>query len=180
MTRFRIVVGNSFGVAGLVYVIMTAFGFLTFGGSCDGFILNNYSVKDELLTVCRAMIAFSLLFTYPITFMGFRDGVLDILELPVEKQTSMNINIITFALVAIVTILASMITDLGYVNAVGGGTLAAAIVFVFPYLMYSAAVKNQPVPPTPAQRIEVKCAFGLMILGVVMGLVGVLVELRHE
>jgi hypothetical protein len=155
-------------------------GYLTFGGNCSGYILNNYSVNDGLATICRVAIAFSILFTYPITFMGFRDGVLDIIQLPIEQQTSVNINIITLVLLAIVTVLASFVTDLGYVNAVGGGTLAAAIVFVFPYLMYSAAMKAQPVPPSQAQRMEVSFAFGLLSVGVIMGLVGVIVELQNE
>lgn len=159
---------------------MTFFGYLTFGGNCSGYILNNYSVNDRLATICRVAIAFSILFTYPITFMGFRDGILDIVELPIEQQTSANINIITLVLLAIVTVLASVVTDLGYVNAVGGGTLAAAIVFVFPYLMYSAAMKAQPAPPSQAQRMEVSFAFVLLIIGVIMGLVGVIVELQNE
>lgn len=112
--------------------------------------------------------------------MGFRDGVLDIIQLPIEQQTAMNINIITLVLLTIVTVLAAFVTDLGYVNAVGGGTLAAMIVFVFPYVMYSAAMKAQQVPPSRAQRMEVSFAFGLLIVGVTMGLVGVIVELKNE
>ena len=158
---------------------MTAFGFLTFGGNCDGYILNNYSTNDKLATICRVAIAFSILFTYPITFMGFRDGVLDVLELPQSQQTSTNINIITIFLLTVVTILAAIFTDLGFINAVGGGTLATVIVFVFPALMYNAAIKEQVEPVTQDQRREVKFAFGLMVLGIVMGIIGVVVELQH-
>lgn len=39
MARFRWVVGNAFGFSALVYIVMTAFGFLTFGSNCDGYIL---------------------------------------------------------------------------------------------------------------------------------------------
>eukprot|EP00934_Nitzschia_sp_Nitz4_P005942 Nitzschia sp. Nitz4//scaffold16_size188269//49272//50926//NITZ4_001782-RA/size188269-augustus-gene-0.75-mRNA-1//1//CDS//3329538490//5932//frame0 len=178
MPRFRFVVANAFGFSCVVYTLMTMFGFLTFGANCDGYILNNYSVHDELATICRIAIAFSVLFTYPIAFMGFRDGILDIIELPTEKQTSANLNIITLVLLAIVTFAAALVTDLGYVNAVGGGTLATAIVFVFPALMYQAAVESQSEEPTPEQQREVKMALVLMVVGVIMGLIGVIVEVR--
>jgi amino acid permease len=178
MTRFRIVVANAFGFSSAVYVLMTAFGFLTFGGNCDGYILNNYSTNDHLATTCRVAIAFSILFTYPITFMGFRDGVLDIIELPQPQQTSTNINIITIFLLIVITILAAFVTDLGFINAVGGGTLATAIVFIFPAVMYRAAVDAQVHPPSRFQRLEVRFAMGLMVLGVLMGAVGVVVELQ--
>ncbi len=137
LARFRVVVvGNAFGFSSLVYVLMTAFGFLTFGGNCDGYILNNYSTNDHLATsICRVAIAFSILFTYPIAFMSFQDGILDILELPMEQQTLTNMDIITIFLLIIITILAALLKDLGFINAVGGGTLETAIVFVFPALM---------------------------------------------
>mmetsp|Transcript_40699 Transcript_40699/g.85505 ORF Transcript_40699/g.85505 Transcript_40699/m.85505 type:complete len:482 (-) Transcript_40699:249-1694(-) len=174
--RFRIVVGNAFIFSSLVYVWMTAIGFLTFGGNCNGYILNNYSTNDRLATICRLSIAFSILFTYPITFMGFRDGVLDAIDLPQEKQTSSNINIITIFLLTIITILAAICTDLGAINAIGGGTLATLIVFVFPYLMYRKAVGENS---TIEERREVSFALLLMLVGVLMGIVGVVVELHH-
>lgn len=108
--------------------------------------------------------------------MGFRDGLLDVIELPQEKQTSTNINFVTIALLTIVTILAALCTDLGVINAVGGGTLATLIAFVFPALMYRAAVADMP---TKGETREVRFALGLMIAGVLMGIVGVVVELRH-
>lgn len=180
MNRFRMVVGNAFGFSSFVYVLITCFGFLTFGGNCDGYILNNYSDKDSLATICRVAIAFSILFTYPITFMGFRDGVLDCLSLPMEKQTSTNVNIITVTLLFIVTSLAILVTDLGFVNAIGGGTLATAIVFVFPALMYRAAVRGQSIPDIPGQECEVKFAMVLMVVGVIMGAIGVVVEVQRQ
>ena len=180
MKRYRTVVGLAFGASSLVYVLMTAFGFLTFGGNCNGYILNNYSVNDPYATFCRVAIAFSVLFTYPITFIGFRDGVLDVLELPPSQQTSNNLNVITIFLLTVITILAGIFHDLGLISAVGGGTLATAIVFVFPALMFRAAIENQHQPPTPAQLREVKFAMGLMVMGIFMGCVGVWVELQRR
>jgi sodium-coupled neutral amino acid transporter 11 len=38
-------------------------GFSTFGGACNGFILNNYSTKDSLMGFSRVAVAFALVFT---------------------------------------------------------------------------------------------------------------------
>ena len=180
MKRYGILVGIAFGSSAVVYIVMTAFGFLTFGGNCDGYILNNYSTNDPLATLCRVAIAFSVLFTYPIVFVGFRDGILDVLELPSSVQTSNRMNVLTVVLLVIITILAGFCRDLGFINAVGGGTLATAIVFVFPAFMFRAAIFNRLEPPTRKEEIEIKLVMILMVVGVIMGVVGVYVLLQHE
>jgi amino acid permease len=181
MKRYRTVVGLAFGVASLAYVLITVFGFLTFGGNCDGYILNNYSTNDKLATFCRVAIAFSILFTYPIAFIGFRDGILDVLKVPTDQQTSNNINLITVVLLTLITILAAIFTDLGFISAVGGGTLATVIVFVFPALMFRAVVKHPQMQPTTiGLEKEVQFAIGLMAVGILMGGIGVWAELTME
>lgn len=104
---------------------------------------------------------------------------MDILNLPEEKQTSANVNILTLVLLATITSLAVVTKDLGMINAVGGGSLATLIVFVFPALMYRAAVDHQVAPPTRAQRREVTFAMTLMVVGLIMGAIGVVVELAR-
>ena len=180
MKRYGILVGIAFGSSSLVYIVMTAFGFLTFGGNCDGYILNNYSTNDPLATLCRVAIAFSVLFTYPIVFVGFRDGILDVLELPSSVQTSNRMNVLTVVLLVIITILAGFCRDLGFINAVGGGTLATAIVFVFPAFMFRAALRNRLEPTTRKEEIEIMAVMVLMVVGVIMGVVGVYVLLQYE
>lgn len=175
--RFRMVVSHGFGASTILYIVIMCFGFLTFGGNCDGYILNNYSPHDPVMTTSRIFIAFSILFTYPVTFFGTRDGVLDILELPQEKQTSTNMNIITVTLLIIITVLAAVTTDLGLVNAVGGGSLATLIVFVFPAVMFSAAIDHRAAPPTAGEKREVTFAMILMVLGLIMGAIGVVVAI---
>ena len=54
---------------------------------------------------------------------GFRDGIIDVLAVPRELQTANNLNVLTVALLLLITILATFLEDLGMVTAVGGGTL---------------------------------------------------------
>ncbi|EED91244.1 amino acid/polyamine transporter, partial [Thalassiosira pseudonana CCMP1335] len=72
--RFSHVANVSFGISALVYFAIGAFGYYTFGDNTNGFILNNYSTKDELATLCRFAIAIALIFTYPLPFIGTRDA----------------------------------------------------------------------------------------------------------
>jgi amino acid permease len=194
--RFRKVVTYSFGASSIVYIFITAFGFLTFGKNCDGYILNNYSTKDSLATFCRVSISVAIICTYPLAFIGYRDGVLDLLQVPAEKQTSGNLNLVSFVLLSFVTVIAMLVKDLGLINAVGGGTLATAIVFVFPTLMYRQAVRrkhfdevnlvdeetseDEDERPTPEEKREVIFAQTLMCMGIVMGLIGVWMAISNE
>ena len=51
-----------------------AAGFLTFGGACDGFILNNYAPTDRLAQLARVAIGSQIVFTYPFIHVGLRDS----------------------------------------------------------------------------------------------------------
>jgi amino acid permease len=117
--KFTGVLGSSFGLSGVIYICIALAGFMTFGGACDGYILNNYSPQDPLATLCRIAIAFSVLMTYPICFIGFRDGVLDMLHIPPEDQTDFGLNALTLFLLACVTTTACFVTDFGVINALG-------------------------------------------------------------
>jgi amino acid permease len=176
MKRFTVAVEASFGFAALIYIGIASFGFLTFGGHCSSYILNNYSTKDPLATISRLAVGVSSLTTYPIAFIGFRDGVLDVLEVPLEKQTSWNLNALTLVLLTFLTVTALFITDLGFINAVGGGTLATAVVFVFPAIMYrrAAGADNRH----HENHGEVAFALALAFVGLVMGVFGVWVAIH--
>jgi len=177
--RFATVSATSFFISSSIYAIIAAFGYLTFGGNSDGYILNNYSTNDNVATICRASIFVSVAFSYPIVFIGFRDGVLDLLNVPMSKQTAGNLDALSIVLLAIITLLASFVRNLGVVNAVGGGTLGTVIVFVFPTLMFASCINDLGSEATSRQRLEVKVCFGMMSFGIVMGCVGVVHSLTE-
>lgn len=66
ISRFTSCVGGAFGLSALVYMAIASAGFLTFGGHSDNYILNNYSARDPLATLCRMLIGISTLTIYPI------------------------------------------------------------------------------------------------------------------
>ena len=61
--RWNTVVGTSYGISILFFIGIAVMGFSTFGGNCNGLILNNYSTKDTLMGFSRVAVAFALVFT---------------------------------------------------------------------------------------------------------------------
>jgi amino acid permease len=167
--RFTLAVSYSFVFSALVFIAITCFGFLTFGSNTSSYILNNYSPHDSVMNASRVTIAISVLTTYAMAFISFRDGVMDCLDRPSAQQSSQTLDRVTVLLLSIMTVIAMFVTDLGLINAVAGGTGATAICCVIPVVMYRQVIVNQVGKETP----EVWLAMFLMAIGVVLGVVGV-------
>jgi amino acid permease len=168
MKRFNQVIAWSFGTAIALYATITGFGFLTFGGAADGLVLNNYSTADKLMSLSRIAVAISITFSYPLIFVGSRDGIMDLFN--VKNRSNKIMNGLTVGLLAVVTALASKLTDLGVVAAVGGATFGTALVFVYPVIMFlKSSIRTKE--ETPA-------AVGIGALGVLMGIIGTYLSVK--
>lgn len=136
------------------------------------FILNNYSSRDPLAIVSRLAVGISTLTAYPIVFHGVRDGVFDVLEIPFAEQRREKSRQVTYVMLAVLTLTAIFISDLGLINAVGGGLVTTPIVFVFPTLMYKAAANMKLDGSSSEHRIEIGFASVLTLIGIFIGVVG--------
>jgi amino acid permease len=177
VVRYAKVVVSSFSISAFYYVFVTSFGFLTFGGASAGMILNNYSTHDILASISRACVGFSLIFGYPLIFVGFRDAMLDVFLIPQELQTAANLNAITIVLLTLITILAMFLEDLGVVVAFGGGGLSTIVVFIVPTLMFNKSIELLGDKATPQHKQETILATLLMYFGTFIGVVGVVLAL---
>ena len=176
--RYTKAVIGSFGLSTFIYIAIASAGFLTFGASSDSYILNNYSPRDPIASGCRLLIMISVLTIYPIAFIGFRDSVIDVLNVPIEQQTSTYLNTLTVLMLALITLIATFVTDLGVINAVGGGTVAVAMMSVFPTIMFHKAIQDLGATAVWWQHVEVSVAFALMVIAVILGVGGVTMELK--
>jgi len=167
--RFLSVVKASFGFSIAIFAAMTSLGFLTFGGACSGVILNNYAATDKLMGISRIAVAVSLIGSYPLAFVGARDGVLDLFK--VKNRSNLTLNALTVGLLTGVTGLALVIPDVSFVLSFFGATLGNAIIYVFPAIMFRGAVKKMSNASIALKR-EVNIALGSAGFGIVMGLVG--------
>jgi Transmembrane amino acid transporter protein len=153
-------------------MVVAVGGFLTFGSHLSGLIPNNYSHSpyDPLVTASRAAVALSIIFSFPLPFVGFCDGMLDALKVPVEDRTDDTLKTLSLGLLTAVTLAACLIQDLALVLSVGGGTLSTIVASVFPALMFHAAVESS----NDAQReLDANLALGLMLSSVAIGATGV-------
>ncbi|GMH89492.1 hypothetical protein TrVE_jg5671 [Triparma verrucosa] len=166
--RFNKMVTLSFTACISIFIAVTSIGFLTFGSNSAGLILNNYSERDGLATACRIALALSIVFSYPLTFVGIREGIFDLSKTSdadrVKKSTPLSLGIL-----AVVTCIASQLKDLSFVLSFGGATLGNSIVFLFPSMMFAAAVKKMGRKDLEG---EVKVTKAVGALGIVMGIIG--------
>lgn len=182
--RYEKVVNWSYLVSGVVFLLVAATGFLTFGMSSSGFILNSYSSFDPLITISRVALAFSIALTYPLPFFGLRDGVLDVLQVPQEQRTNKFNAILSVGLLLAVTIAAYFVKDVALVLSVGGGTFSTAISSVIPTLMFRSAVQqlgsevNDDGGLKTQNHFDARLSLVLMWICVAIGASGVVIALE--
>jgi len=176
--RFNTVVATSFSVSSLTFAGVAALGFLTFGSNSAGLILNNYANADPLASLSRIAVALSIVFSYPLTFVGIRDGLLDLASVPGEKRTNALLDKLSVVILAAVTGLALKVKDLSFVLSFGGATLGNAIIFVYPVCMFVKAVRNMGDKASDSLKREVPLAISIAITGVGLGIVGTKMALK--
>ena len=151
---------------------MAAVGFLTFGSNSNGLILNNYSNSDVLMNLSRIAVAVSLVFSYPLVFVGTRDGFLDFANVSVEKRSDSLLTQVTLIGLVLITLLALVLDDVSFVLSFAGATLGNALIYIFPALMFRRMVASMGDKASAGLKKEVLFAMCGCYLGVVMGVIG--------
>jgi solute carrier family 38 (sodium-coupled neutral amino acid transporter), member 11 len=127
-----------------------------------------------LAKLCRLAIGASIVFGYPLTFVGIRDGVLNLLG--IKKPSERTQTLTTLCLLTIVSTLAVFLRDVGFVVSFGGALLGSAIIYIFPAIIFiktmAQKVQSGEIKETPAVRNEVALNKGIAGLGVVMAIIG--------
>lgn len=172
LARFNTLVATSFGVSIAFFSAACALGFATFGKASVGFILSNYSPNDSLIGLSRIAVAFALIFTYPLVFVGCRDGFLSLTKVAKEKQTDSFLNTVTIGLLTCITIAACILKDLSFVMSFGGATLGNSLIYVFPAIMFRKVVKDMGDGASAALKNETYFATFSMLLGICVGAIG--------
>eukprot|EP00316_Scyphosphaera_apsteinii_P008303 CAMPEP_0119346798 /NCGR_PEP_ID=MMETSP1333-20130426/108191_1 /TAXON_ID=418940 /ORGANISM="Scyphosphaera apsteinii, Strain RCC1455" /LENGTH=452 /DNA_ID=CAMNT_0007359317 /DNA_START=187 /DNA_END=1545 /DNA_ORIENTATION=- len=177
LPRFNLVVAGAFGLAALLCGSIMAGGFLTFGAASQGLILNNYATSDKLAFLARLGIGLSIIFSYPLNFVGLRDGVLGLFgwRKLAERRTDVHV-LATLALMIGVNGAAFFLKDLGLVVAFGGAILGSALVYIFPALMFIGY--QHSLPTEKRAKGELALNYGLAGLGGFLGVVGAFMSLK--
>lgn len=183
MARFNKVVFTAFGAAIFFFNLIMGAGFLTFGGNAQGFILNNYSNADILATMSRLGLAIALITSYPFPFSSMRDNIMDIMNKTGEARDKV-FKPITYLSVAVLTALAIVLKDVGFVVSVSGALFGCAVLFMIPMIMNISLIKknakNMGKSLTGGNKLEIATNVGLIITGIVMAIIGVAVSVLRQ
>lgn len=178
LPRYNKMVSASFLASVVTMTAVTAFGFLTFGGSSSGYILNNYANSDRLAALARIFVASSIVFSYPLCFVGLRDGIREMRGVMPEEtrgRTAWTIGLLGFT-----SLISLKLTDLGFVNSFCGALVGSGIIYVFPSFMFLRAARTQikigAQKLTNALRREMAANTSIIVTGVVMGVLGATVS----
>ena len=152
--------------------LIMAFGFLTFGGSSGGVILNNYSTVDPWATVCRLLVAICVLGGYPFLLSACRGEAMELYKRKTQKPATRKVeNNITRILLAVLASGGLVMKNAGFVVGLNGALIGSAIVYVFPSLLFLAQTGKST---QLTRRIKLErwfCRF-LIAFGVAVGLAG--------
>eukprot|EP00747_Dinoflagellata_sp_TGD_P110205 gnl/TRDRNA2_/TRDRNA2_170895_c2_seq4.p1 gnl/TRDRNA2_/TRDRNA2_170895_c2~~gnl/TRDRNA2_/TRDRNA2_170895_c2_seq4.p1 ORF type:complete len:1003 (-),score=187.45 gnl/TRDRNA2_/TRDRNA2_170895_c2_seq4:400-3408(-) len=128
--RFKLATMAAYMGTICVCITVMVSGYMTFGTTCQGNILNCYSPTDVLATVARVAVGVAIVLTYPLPFRGLRNGAMSLLKVGEEK-----FNEATVALLGAITLLGFAVTNVGFVNNFGGAFLGAFLIYIAPSLL---------------------------------------------
>ena len=172
MANFNKVIKNAFSIAFASFVIIMSMGFLTFGGTTAGFVLNNYAGNDILATFARLAVGLALLTGYPFTFTAMRDGIFDLAKAGDEARAKWS-KPLNLGLISIVTVLAILLKDVGFVVSLSGALFGTTLMFMVPSYMNICNVKKGVGAARSKSKTEVMFNYFTLVLGTAMGALGV-------
>jgi len=133
LPRFKKLVTRGFGITAIISAAMMSFGFLTFGGACQGVVLNNYADFDKGATICRGLMALSVIGSYPFVFSGLKNGFFGLMKTnPTPKQDKLFVRVG----LTLITCLALVLKNAGFISAFMGAVCGSAIIYIFPSVMF--------------------------------------------
>ena len=183
MARYNQVVNGGFIASIVLFIFIMSVGFMTFGGASQGFVLNNYSNKDPLATVARFAIGLALITGFPFTYSALRDGVLDLAKLK-DKAREKAFVPVTIGGLSLITALALVLKDVGFVVSISGAMFGCAVMFIIPAVMNIANINNglkrTGKAITSGSKLEVAGNYGMMVTGIAMAIIGVTVSVLKE
>lgn len=183
VSRFNTVVNGGFFASIVLFVFIMSIGFMTFGGNSLGFVLNNYSNNDVLATVARFAIGLALITGFPFTFTALRNGVLDLAQLkgPARDKAFAPV---TIGGLGLLTALALVLKDVGFVVSISGAMFGCAVMFIIPAILNIANINNGArrtgLDLTSGAKVEVAGNYGLMVTGIAMAVIGVSITVLRE
>jgi len=174
-SRFTLVSVLGFSAAGLIMSVVMAGGFLTFGTSSSGLILNNYCASDGLAEFARVAIGLSLITAYPLVFFSLRKLVVGFLGSRGDELSTSRPLLLNVLLLALVTAIALNLHDLGKVATFAGALFGSFLIYIAPAIMALRAKQRRIGPLSTGLGAAIGHTAQLLLvpLGIMLAAVGV-------
>jgi sodium-coupled neutral amino acid transporter 11 len=169
--RFGLLTFAGFFFSWFIMVGLMVFGYLTFGGASQSYILNNYATNDVLAMMARIGVFASMLFSFPILTQAARDFMLEMCT-PSPSQGQKDVAAVSITIFALCVALA--MDDLGFLMALSGSIAGSATVYIFPAAMFLKA------KPSNATKIEVIMNWVLLTFGIVSAVLGAMIVIVQK
>jgi len=141
MKRFGRLTALGFTSTAFLNLAIMVLGFLTFGGNCDGLILNNYSIVDKGAMLCRIFLVLSMVGSYPLMVSSMRE---EFVKLKYKgEMTDSRFRKWTTIFVSLITGVALVMKDPGFVVSLNGALMASAVIYIFPSIIYLKQINRR-------------------------------------
>jgi sodium-coupled neutral amino acid transporter 11 len=173
--RFGMLATLGFSSVMVLSVYMMCVGFMTFGGACNGMILNNYSTLDPAATLCRLLMGIALLGSYAFIGNVAKSSFYQLFYKGKEITDEIRIKT-TQALVGTITALAMVLSDAGFVVSFTGALLGSALIYIIPPFLFLKSTKRRVgaglMSSTSTLKLERCWNRFLIVLGVFLAFAG--------
>jgi len=160
--RHAAVARKAFRLAGLLYGVVMVAGYLTFGGACEGLVLANYDGGDPRARIAWIATLVSLLSSYPLLFTGLRDASCSLLGVTLPEKF-MPFAGLSLGLLAVPTLLAIVVPDVGFVVSLMGASLGAALILVVPAMIGTRVLPDRDCSKSERAAMRLVAAFGVLV-----------------
>lgn len=145
---FKTIARRAYLILAAIYLSTMVGGYATFGDSCQGNILINYSSTDFLATLGRLATGFSILFGFPLISNGCREGFKNVcVALNIFGGTAVsdpkNHSRVVIGLLTCTTIVSILVRDIAIIAGITGALMGSCLVYIFPALMYAKIVERK-------------------------------------
>jgi len=169
---FKKMVKIAFAILTTIYALTMMSGMKTFGDVCQGNIILNYHPKDILSTLGRFATFFSILFGFPLTFCGIREGAQGIATRFNWKSVLENRTTLIVGLLCFVTYISITVTDISFIVGITGAAMGSMIVYILPSVIFAKSVLLAHGKDSPEYKAARK-NYILVPFGLALGLFGV-------
>ena len=134
------------------------------------------------MSISRWAVVLSLIFSYPLAFVGVRDGIYNLFY--IQSKNPKTNQIVTMTILSVITLVAAIMKDIRVILSLGGATFGNLLSYVFPAFMVVGLAHQKRIEaskrlsngatttdsfPTPNQE---RFAVLTAVVGVMMGAVG--------